>query len=100
MRQRHQVAGEAAAAARQRFRAYDGDPQRSEELRCVENFKYLGRIISNDDCDTPAVRRNLKHARAVWGRLSKVITTENVPPRVAGMFYQAVVAAVVEQYRA
>ena len=42
----------------------------------------------------PAARRQLARARAVWGRLSKVIAKESVPAPVAGMFYQAVVAAV------
>ena len=36
----------------------------------------------------------MKRARAAWGRLSTVIAKESVPPPVAGMFYQAVVAAV------
>ena len=38
-----------------------------------------------------AARRQLARARAVWGRLRKVIEKENVPAPVAGMFYQAVV---------
>ena len=46
------------------------------------------------DCDTSAIRRNLKRARQVWGRISKVIAKDEVAPRVEGMFYQAVVAAV------
>ena len=37
-----------------------------EELRRVDRFKYLGRMLSYDDSDTPAVRRNLKKARASW----------------------------------
>ena len=60
----------------------------------VERFKYLGRVLSYDDSDTPAIRRNLKRARQVWGRISIVIAKESVPPPVAGVFYQAVVAAV------
>ena len=94
LRKRQEVAGQAAKAARQRFRAYAWDPERDAELRSVETFKYLGRVVANDDCDTPAIRRNLKQARMVWGRIQKVIATDTVPPRVAGMFYQAVVAAV------
>ena len=93
LRKRQEVGEQAAAAARRRFRAYKWDPARDSALRNVEIFKYLGRVVSNDDCDTPAIRRNLKKARATWGRLQKVITQEAVPPRVAGMFYQAVVAA-------
>ena len=88
-RRRREVAEGVAAAARRKFKAYDRD-----ELRAVDTFKYLGRVITRDDCDAPAIRRNLKRARQVWGRLSKVIATEGVAPRVAGMFYQAVVAAV------
>ena len=41
-----------------------------------------------------AVRRQLAREREVWGRLSKVIVKERVPAPVAGMFYQAIVAAV------
>ena len=73
---------------RRTFTAY------GKELRRVDRFKYLGRVLSYDDSDTPAIRRNLKRARAAWGRLSTVIAKESVPPPVAGMFYQAVVAAV------
>ena len=80
---------EASAAVERKFTAYQKDT-----LRSVDLFKYLGRNIARDDCDTPAIRRNLKRARQVWGRISKVITKEEVQPRVAGMFYQAIVAAV------
>ena len=52
----------------------------------------MDRVIAQDDCDTPAIRRNLKRTRQVWGRLSKVTTTEGVTPRVAGMFHHALVA--------
>ena len=58
----------------------------------VEVFKYFGRVIARDDCNTPAIRRNLKRAHQVWGRLSKIITIKEVTITVAGMFYQAVVA--------
>ena len=67
---------------------------REAELRRVDRFKYLGRVLLYDDSDTPAICHNLKRARAVWGRISVVIAKEFVPPPVAGMFYQAVVAAV------
>ena len=56
-RRRREVAEEVAAAARRRFTAYQRD-----ELRAVDTFKYLGRVITRDDCDTPAMRRNLKRA--------------------------------------
>ena len=51
-------------------------------------------MLSYDHCDTSAIRKNLKQARAAWDRISTIIAKEYVPPPVAGMFYQAVVAAV------
>ena len=63
-------------------------------IKQVQLFKYLGRIIAYDGSDVPAARRQLARTRAVWGRLSKIIAKESVPAPVAGMFYQAAVAAV------
>ena len=59
----------------------------------MEVFKYLGCIALYVDNNVPAMRRNLKRVRGIWRRLSKVLATEEVPAPVAGMFYQAVVAA-------
>ena len=87
-RDQHAAARRGAAALRERFTA------KEEPLTQVQLFKYLGRIIAYDGSDVPAARRQLARARAVWGRLSKVIAKESVPAPVAGMFYQAVVAAV------
>ena len=36
-----------------------------DTLRSVKIFKYLGRNIARDDCDTPAIRHNLKRAHQV-----------------------------------
>ena len=88
-RRQHLVAAEGARVIQRTFTAYG-----EAELRRVDRFKYLGRVLSYDDCDTPAIRRNLKRARAAWGRISVIIAKEGVPAPVAGMFYQAVVAVV------
>ena len=88
-RRQHRVAAGGARAMQRTFAAYG-----EAELRRVDRFKYLGRVLSYDDGNTPAIRRNLKRARAAWERISVVIAKEDVPPPVAGMFYQAVVAAV------
>ena len=88
-RRQHTVAAEGARALTRTFTAYG-----ESVLRRVERFKYLGRVLSYDDSDTPAIRRNLKRARQVWGRISTVIAKDAVPAPIAGMFYQAVVAAV------
>ena len=55
--------------------------------------KYLGRIVSHDNNDTPAIRCNIKKARRQWGQFRTVLERKSVPSRVAGMFYQAVVAS-------
>ena len=36
----------------------------------------------------------IRKARGVWGRLSRVMRAENASPRVCGMFYKATVQAV------
>ena len=59
----------------------------------MDQFKYLGNVISMDDNDVPAMPRNLKRPRKTWDRLSKVLEKEEISPKVAGMFYQAVVAS-------
>ena len=56
-RRQHEVAAASAAALQHEFSAYN------DKLRCVEQFKYLGRVLSMDDNDVPAMRRNLKKAR-------------------------------------
>lgn len=86
--EQHECALAGARAMEQEFSAY------GKELRHTEQFRYLGRILSFDDSDSPVVQRNLKKARAKWGQISKVIARDNVPGSAAGMFYQAVVAAV------
>ena len=63
-------------------------------LERVESFKYLGRTIRYDDNDTQAARNNLRKARRVWGRLSRVMKSENASPWVCGLFYKATVQAV------
>ena len=37
-----------------------------EELQRVEVFKYLGRLMAQDDNDMQAVRSNLRKARKCW----------------------------------
>jgi hypothetical protein len=61
-RRQHVIAAQGRTALRHTFTAY-GEP-----LKRVNQFKYLGRIVSYNDNDTPAVRRNIKRARRVWGQ--------------------------------
>ena len=59
-RRQHLVAAEGARALTRTFTAYG-----ESELRRVEQFKYLGRVLSYDNSNTPAIRRNLKRTRQV-----------------------------------
>ena len=82
----------AAADARQCkevvFSAY-GTP-----LDSVQDFTYLGRVLSHDDRDDLAMYRNLKKAKSRWGLVRRVLTREGASPRVSAMFYKAVVQTV------
>ncbi len=65
-----------------------------DALEKVEVFKYLGRMMAQDDNDVQAVRHQLRKARGTWARVGQVLRSENATPRVAAKFYKAVVQAV------
>ena len=89
MTAQHQVAVEGRRVLDLRLTAYGTD-----KLCNVKRFKYLGRVISHDKNNVPTMRRNLKQAWSTYRRVSKILTREEVPAHVAGMYYQAVVAMV------
>ena len=60
----------------------------------VATFRCLGRTLDQTDDDWLASRRNIMHARSVWGRLGALLRQEVADPRVAAMFYRAVVQAI------
>ena len=57
-------------------------------------FKYLGRYLAYADSNVPTIRKNLGKARAIWGRLSRVLRKENAPAKVCASLYRATVQAV------
>jgi len=63
-------------------------------LENVMDFKYLGRWMSADDSNTTAVVQNLKKARQRWGQLCRLLTRKHANRRVMGLFYKAMVQAV------
>lgn len=67
---------------------------RGVPLTRVSTFKYLGRILSEDNTDWPAVLKNVKKARAKWAMVRKVLVRDQASPRVSGYFYKAVVQSV------
>jgi hypothetical protein len=60
----------------------------------VEVFKYLGRLLAQDDDNIQAIRAQLRKALATWARVGQVLRNENVSPHVAATFYKAVVQAI------
>ena len=65
-----------------------------EVLEKVDAFRYLGRILAQDDDDIRAVRSQIKKARGIWARVSQVLRAENTPPKISAKFYLAVVQSV------
>ncbi len=63
-------------------------------LERVEVFRYLGRLLSQDDDDIQAVRSQLRKVRGTWARIGQVLRKENASPRVSAKFYKAIVQSV------
>jgi hypothetical protein len=61
-----------------------------EEIETVRDFKYLGRITSDDD-DLPAARENMKKARNRWARVSRLLVCEGATAETMGKIYLTVV---------
>jgi len=64
---------------------------KGEVLEKVESFRYLRRILAQDDDDIRAVRSQIKKARGIWARVGQVLQADNTPPKVSAKFYKAVV---------
>ena len=70
--------------AERAFHAY-GKP-----MEAVSEFRYLGRILTATDDDSPAVAGNIQKARMSWGRLVWVLGRDGADPKVSRSFYTAV----------
>jgi hypothetical protein len=64
-----------------------------DALEKVEVFKYLGRMMAQDDNNVQAMRHQLHKARGTWAHVGQVLRSKNATPRVAAKFYKAVVQA-------
>jgi hypothetical protein len=61
----------------------------------TSSFKYLGRIITSKDDDLPAVVTQIKKARQIWARVSRILkkkTNSNI--RIMATFYKVIVQSV------
>jgi hypothetical protein len=65
-----------------------------ELLEKVDLFRYLGRILAQDNDDIRAVRQQIKKARGIWARVGQVLMADNTLPKVSAKFYKAVMQSV------
>jgi hypothetical protein len=79
----------ASALALQRQFTVHGDA-----LEKVEVFKYLSRMMAQDDNNAQAMWHQLHKAWGTWARVEQVLRSKNTTPCVAAKFYKAVVQAV------
>ncbi len=54
----------------------------------------MGWLLAYNDNDSQEMHANLKKARKSWAQVSRVLRAENTSPKVCGVFYKAVVQAV------
>ncbi len=87
-RGQREAAVTAALALRQQFAIH------GNVLERVEVYKYLRRMMAQDDNDIQAICAQLQKARATWDRVGKVLQGENMSPTIAAKFYLAVVQAI------
>jgi hypothetical protein len=62
-----------------------------DALEKVEVFKYLGRMMAQDNNNVQAMRHQLRKARGAWARIEQVLRSKNATQWVAAKFYKAVV---------
>ena len=60
----------------------------------MTSFKYLGRVISATDEHWTVVMINLSRSKTVWSRMPRILSREVATPRVSGLFFKAVIQAV------
>ena len=65
-----------------------------EKLERVREFRYLGRILTEDDDDSKNIIEQLARARQKWNSRAKILKREGANARTMAKFYMAVVQAV------
>ena len=60
----------------------------------VAEFKYFGRVLNASDDNWSEVMGNLRKARKWWSHMLMILGRERVDPRTSGIFYKAVVQAI------
>ncbi len=63
-------------------------------LEKVKVYRYLGRLMLQDNDNVQAIQSQLQKAQGMWARVRQVLRRENAPPRTSAKFYQAIVQSV------
>ncbi len=80
-KKQQEVAVTSALAIRQQFSIHGDD------LEQVEVFKYLGRLLAQNDEDIQAIHNQLRKACAMGACVGQVLQAENVSPLLVKKFY-------------
>ena len=64
------------------------------EIERVRYFKYLGRVLTEDDNDSMCIDANLRKARNQWNSIAKILKREGANSKCMARFYLTVVQAV------
>ena len=65
-----------------------------ENLERVQEFKYLGRTLREDDDDTKTIVNQIKKARQKWNAIARILKREGANAKTMAKFYMAIVQAV------
>jgi hypothetical protein len=60
-------------------------------IEIVEEFEYLGRVVTKHDKDGPAMMRNRARARAKWASMRRFVVRDAADPKTMATFYRTVV---------
>ena len=65
-----------------------------KQIDRVREFRYLGRVFSDNDDDTTCIKINIRNARQKWNSLASILKREGANSICMARFYLAVVQAV------
>ena len=65
-----------------------------QPIKNVSSSKYLGRVLSANDDDLPAIVANVCRAHQRWGQVAQLLVWEGASTATMSYFYKAVVLAV------
>ena len=102
--QKHQRSRTCQQAQRKRMNEKKQDKQynagkvqftvNGKQLQRVKQFRYLGRIFTDNDDDSICIQENLRSARSRWNSIAKILKNEGANAKVMAKFYITIVQAV------